>query len=353
MLQMSLHVIEPSVWHLQGRAKMHNEVHLRGARRRIRNMLMKCHERLGLPPEANLTFGTFLETALDVKPDAESFSGDRISWTIIENAQGAHLHFLHIAFAPAARPFADHSLPGDRRRLWRPRWSVCACLCKPGVGSATPFYNMFKMPSGPPLQRLRCPILRRSREGRVQRPSSRIPLRPWSIVALRHRRRRGQSGPRTRRALAGRPRGSGNVGRHRRAFTIRRTLPRSVGCDSARRRSGPRTRRARAASPSRLFPRSVGCDSARRRAAIGQRNPRDHPKIPNRLGPAAASRRGHGRGRRRSRPGWRADLFQRARPGGSAGGIADRGDAADAQRRARNTSRLWPCSGSLLTARGR
>ena len=79
MLQMSLHVIEPSVWHLQGRAKMHDEVHLRGARRRIRNMLMKCHERLGLPPEANLTFGIFLETALDVKPDAESFSGDRIS----------------------------------------------------------------------------------------------------------------------------------------------------------------------------------------------------------------------------------------------------------------------------------
>ena len=39
---------------------------------------------------------------------------------------------------------------------------------------------------------------------------------------------------------------------------------------------------------------------------------------------------------------------------GSAGGIADRGDAADAQRRARNTSpRLRPCSGSLLTARGR
>jgi hypothetical protein len=171
--------------------------------------------------------------------------------------------------------------------------------------------------SGPPLQRLRCRILRR--EGRVQRPSSSIPFRPWSIVALRRRRRRGRSGPRTvrtRSALAGRPRGSGTVGRPRRAFTIHRTLPRTRA-------------------------RSVGCDSARRRAAIGQRNPRDHP---NRLDPAAALRRWHGRGRRRSRTGWRADLFQRARPGGSAGGIADRGDA---QRRA---SRLRPSSGSQLTA---
>ena len=77
--------------------------------------------------------------------------------------------------------------------------------------------------SGPPLQQLRCRILRR--KGRVQRPSSSISFRPWSIVALRRRRRRGRSELRTRRARAGRLRGSGNAGSPCRAFTLHHTLP--------------------------------------------------------------------------------------------------------------------------------
>ena len=130
------------------------------------------------------------------------------------------------------------------------------------------------LPSGPPLQR----ILRR--EGRVQRPSSSITLRPWSIVALRRRRRRRGQSLGAGRGLAA-PSLAGLAGQGTWGVT------------------------------------QDGVTSC---------------------------------GRRRSRPGWRADLFHRARPGGSAGGIADRGDA---QRRARNTSRLQPWSGALLTARGR
>ena len=70
-----------TVWRLKGRAKMGAEVRLRSARQRVRDILMKCHGRLGLPPASNQEFRKYLEKELQVTPDAAPFSGESHWWT--------------------------------------------------------------------------------------------------------------------------------------------------------------------------------------------------------------------------------------------------------------------------------
>ena len=65
-----------TVWRLKGRGKMGAEVRLRSDRQRVRDILTKCHCRLGLPPASNQEFGKYLEKELQVKSDAAPFSGE-------------------------------------------------------------------------------------------------------------------------------------------------------------------------------------------------------------------------------------------------------------------------------------
>lgn len=83
-LEMYIQGLGTGTWNLHGRAKLNSEIHLRSARKRIRDLLLRWHERLRLPEPADKAFSKHLETALSVKPDAESFSGDRHCWTILE-----------------------------------------------------------------------------------------------------------------------------------------------------------------------------------------------------------------------------------------------------------------------------
>ena len=84
-LEMSLQGLGTGTWNLHGRAKLNAEIHLRSARKRIRDLLLRWHERLRLPEPANKVFSKHLETALHVKPDTEPFSGDQHCWTILEH----------------------------------------------------------------------------------------------------------------------------------------------------------------------------------------------------------------------------------------------------------------------------
>ena len=79
--QFSVLGLDTATWRLQGRSSFKCEVHLRSARKRIREILMKWHGRLGLPQASSQEFGIYLEKELHVMPDAAPFSGESHWWT--------------------------------------------------------------------------------------------------------------------------------------------------------------------------------------------------------------------------------------------------------------------------------
>ena len=78
--QMSVQGLGTPTWHFQGRAKLQKEIHHRSARKRIRDILIKCQGNLGLSPPVNQAYSKYLETALVVKSDAEPLSGEKRWW---------------------------------------------------------------------------------------------------------------------------------------------------------------------------------------------------------------------------------------------------------------------------------
>ena len=79
--QMTVQGLETQAWLLQGRVRLNQEVHLRNLRKRVRKILLKCHDSLGLPPASNQEFGKCVEKELQVTPDTAPFSGDSHWWT--------------------------------------------------------------------------------------------------------------------------------------------------------------------------------------------------------------------------------------------------------------------------------
>jgi len=102
--QMSVQGLGTPTWHLQGRAKLQKEIHHRSARKRIRDILIKCQGNLGLSPPVNQAYSKYLETALVVKPDAEPLSGERRWWRTAAPAAGPALLPAAAAGAPVAAP---------------------------------------------------------------------------------------------------------------------------------------------------------------------------------------------------------------------------------------------------------
>ena len=101
--QMSVQGLGTPTWHLQGRAKLQKEIHHRSARKRIRDILIKCQGNLGLSPPVNQAYSKYLETALVVKPDAEPLSGERRWWRTAAPAAGPALLPAAAAGAPVAQ----------------------------------------------------------------------------------------------------------------------------------------------------------------------------------------------------------------------------------------------------------
>jgi hypothetical protein len=102
--KMSLQGLGTGTWHLLGRVLFSQPCKLRSARDRVRTILMKCHERLGLSYAENQAFSHQLGVTanLSVKKDTEPFAEEGHHWNVEgasgePNAQGALLHVLLIA----------------------------------------------------------------------------------------------------------------------------------------------------------------------------------------------------------------------------------------------------------------
>lgn len=70
---------------MQGRVTvmLRGEVHLRNARKRMINILTKCHGKFALPPDVNSGYSAFanlLATNLSVKQDSKPLSGEPTRW---------------------------------------------------------------------------------------------------------------------------------------------------------------------------------------------------------------------------------------------------------------------------------
>ena len=96
-LHISVRGLGTPAWHLQGRAKLEKEVRHRSARQRIRDIFVRCHERLGLNEAVNHAFGKYLETALEVKPDTDPFDGEKRWWRIERGGLAAPEQLLQSA----------------------------------------------------------------------------------------------------------------------------------------------------------------------------------------------------------------------------------------------------------------
>ena len=176
--QMSVQGLGTATWRLRGRVMLATKVKVKSVRRRIRDILMKCHERLALPDPANHVFGKHLEAALDVKPDNDPFSGDRHSWTIEPASQ--------LQPAPAASFAAPVATSGQAAAASRPRppasagaraaqpaWAYRPCAggdcaaggpcSSAGVGAPTPAAATASVVPGPPAARAPAPSSSRAR----------------------------------------------------------------------------------------------------------------------------------------------------------------------------------------------
>ena len=78
---MSVEGLATRMSRFRGRARLKQEVHLRSARKRVIDILMQWHGRLGLSPASNQAFLEYLEEELQVTPDATPFSGESHWWT--------------------------------------------------------------------------------------------------------------------------------------------------------------------------------------------------------------------------------------------------------------------------------
>jgi hypothetical protein len=101
-IQMSVQGIGIGTWHLHARIMFTRSCKPKNARKRIRDILIGCHERLELPYDENQKFKEYLgQTAnLKVKKDTEPFadSGWNVDGSSGEpNAQGVLLRFFLIA----------------------------------------------------------------------------------------------------------------------------------------------------------------------------------------------------------------------------------------------------------------
>ena len=73
---MTVKGLETAMWLFRGQVRLKDEVHLRNLRKRVRKILLKCHDSLGLPTASDQDFGKYLEKTLHVAPDTTPFSVD-------------------------------------------------------------------------------------------------------------------------------------------------------------------------------------------------------------------------------------------------------------------------------------
>ena len=182
--QISVLGLDTATWRLRGRSRFKHEVHLRNARLRIRELLIKWHGRLGLPPTANQEFSRYLEKELHVTPDAEPFSGEphcgESHWWIPESppdrpqaAVGAPV-LGESAAAAAGRP-----QDAQRVSLGTPAWAF-----NPHPRRAAPTAAALRSALPPEFRRPR-----RGRGGRTTAlrprtpasPRRRCPTPPWLV----------------------------------------------------------------------------------------------------------------------------------------------------------------------------
>jgi hypothetical protein len=85
--QMSVQGVRTATWWLQGSVRMKEDVYLKNARTRVRQILLSCHSRHVLDTGLNTKFGDYLASELKVTVGAEQLSGKSHWWTPSSNSR--------------------------------------------------------------------------------------------------------------------------------------------------------------------------------------------------------------------------------------------------------------------------